>query len=401
MAKRIWVIDVPEDWAGREARTTRPPGGRPPAIAGPAPRPAERVPAQEAPIATATRRHRRRGVQRSWPLALAYALGPFALFLIRPGRGNLVWASFGAASIAAWIWIATHRVELMTRVEDGGLSAVSLLAGAGAVLLITFTAWAVALLEAGRSRRFRAPRLRGPLRRLRLIAALGLLLPGLGLLIIGQRRRAAWAIAMVGPPLAAAVLLGHASWLWHLDPSRSAVGMSPHDLEVLFLASALILASGILIWLVQALDAARLAARASRRASDGGAMACWLLLAIAVFAITFRPAAVGRELDHFATAMRLEDYRLIPLCLELGAMRFDPSVPEYEIHAADLCDDLGWPAPATELRAGLDARWATYAWMRGRHAGDARGRPPARPGHLESAIPLKEPTSQRAFGLTD
>lgn len=379
MAKRIWVIDVPKDWARREVRTTRPTGGRPPANVAPAPSPAEPLPAEPAPTDTATRRHRRRGAPRSWPVALAYALGPFGLFFMRPGRGNMLWASLGAGSITAWIWITVRRIELMTKVEDGSLSAVTLLAGTSLVLVLAFVAWAAALLEAGRSRRFHAPRLRGPLRQLKLVAALGLLFPGLGLLVIGRRRRAAWAIAMAGPPLAAAVLLGHASWMWHLDQSRAAAGMSPHNLEVLFLASALILAVGILIWLVQALDAARLAARSSGRTSDGGPLACVLLVAMAVFAVAFRPAAVGRDLDCFAMAMRLEDYRLIPLCLELGAMRLDPSMPLYAIRAADLYDDLGWPAPASELRAELHARWGAYAWTLRRHAGDAGARAAYRP----------------------
>lgn len=310
----------------------------------------------------------------AWHIVLAYALGPLTLVFMRRSRGGLIWASLGLLSIAAWTAFLANRPELLGRAQMTSAGVISLIAALSVVTLLGFIAWGLAVLEAGRGNRFIRERLRGPLPHPALIAVFGLLFPGLGLLITGHPRRAAWAMGMVGPLAAAVAILAHAPWLVQLNRSREP-RMPGRELELILLFSLLLALVAALAWLVQGLEGLRHAARLSGRMSQGTPFALALLLALAAFAIAFKPGRVAQDLDRFAVVMRLDGLQVIPLCMEIGAMHFDPSIPLYAARAAELYEELGMPENARSIREDLWVRWRSVAQSLERKGRDPLWRP--------------------------
>jgi hypothetical protein len=259
--------------------------------------------------------------------------------------------------------MAWFRTELLNGAAAGSMGVLPLIAGVCVVTSLGFTAWARALFEAGQSHGpLGEGRLPGMLGDPKVVAALGFLLPGFGLLLTGHPRRAAWAMWALGPGVAAALILGHAPRLWEINQGQSAGNIPGLALEIVLLAALALVLAGAAIWLVQALDGARCAWRRTEPAvSGGGWVGLALLVAIAVVLIVFKPARVAQDLDRLASAMRLDGLQIIPLCMELAAIRLDPAIPLYTVRAAELYDQLDEPATARRLRDELRARWNACA----------------------------------------
>jgi hypothetical protein len=134
-------------------------------------------------------------------------------------------------------------------------------------------------------------------------------------------------------------------------------------LEVVLLVTMAVLMAGVLVWLIQALDALRLVthgvgARHSRRVYW---FAASLVITIVLFCIWFDPATLASDLDRYAISLRAQGMEVIPLTLTLGAVHLDPARPEYVIHTADLYTQLGREDRAAALRQDLAEKWRPYA----------------------------------------
>jgi hypothetical protein len=282
---------------------------------------------------------------------------------MRRSTAGAVWAGLGVGSILGWAVMVGRRAELLKHVEDAAFGALIFVAGVFLVSLLGFMAWGFALLEAGRGSALPQAGSRdhlGDLRHPGVIGLLGFLLPGFGLLITGHRRRAAWAMGMVGPLSAAVVIVGHGSWLWRMNHSQGQRGLPGLTLELVLLATALIALVALLSWIVQALEGARCAARLTEKVARGDSFAIALLVSIAVFLVAFKPVRVAETLHSLAVATRLEGLRVIPLCMEEAALRLDPGTPLYAIEAAELHEELGRHEAARRMRGNLHARWRIY-----------------------------------------
>jgi hypothetical protein len=356
--KKVWVIDIPLHFPFGSAQVQRETPAQP------------LQPGALGGVGKAESKSKRRGKSKPWEadlgaqlhsrwhMVFAYTLGPLYALLARWSPGNLVWAAFGLASIAAAATAVWFRTEILHSAERNAVGVVPLLAGLCGIILLGATAWARALHLAGWKMQ-RAPV--GELRHPMIVAGLSLLLPGLGLFISGNPRRGALALWMLGPLLISVAILGHAPWLWHLNQNLVEGRIPRSALELVFITAALAALAAAFCWVVQALDGARLVSRLTGRVSHGQPVALALLMTIVVFHLTFNPARVAQVLDQFAIAFCLDGLRVVPLVMELGATKLDPSQPLYAHRAAELYDLLDQRARARQLREDLAARWSAYA----------------------------------------
>jgi hypothetical protein len=135
--------------------------------------------------------------------------------------------------------------------------------------------------------------------------------------------------------------------------------VSSHALEHIILALAAVVFLGILIWIIQALDGARLATRHSplQEHASNGWISFALLASMAAFVIMFKPVNVAGPLDRYSVSMQQEGFKIIPLYLARVASHLDPSRPEYAMHVIELYDDLGMHDTARIKRDELLERW--------------------------------------------
>ncbi|MFQ5599092.1 MAG: hypothetical protein ACE5G2_00910 [Candidatus Krumholzibacteriia bacterium] len=328
-------------------------------------------------------------------LVLAYGLGACAPLVLRQGRRSFVWALLGMLSLSAWAGMIWRWSDLQSWLETGRLPMLPWLLGVCGATLLGVTAWSRTLLLAARDERFVPERLPGWLRHPTVAGVLGLFLPGIGLLMSAHPRRAAFAVWNVGPLVLSILLLWRAGWLWRCNQAAGAQGIPLAALEVVLLASTFVAIVGALCWIAAALDGARLTAfRAGRR---DGFRSDWLALSqlgtLILILVALRPASLAQDLDNFAAGMRPEGYRVIPLCMELGAARLDPSQPEYPMRAAELYDTLGMHEAARHIRDRLQDRWEVYAEMLLRQ--EVRAEDSLRPQPIDPDGPLATPPPGR------
>jgi len=165
--------------------------------------------------------------------------------------------------------------------------------------------------------------------------------------------------------LVSALLLWRGTWLWECNRLTITQGLPPLALEAIFLLALGLAFLGLHVWLGSALDGGRrMALRSGRKVPIRGDYLTLVLLASCLaFALTLHPAKVANRLDIAATGMQNNEYRLIPLCMELVSRRLDPSQPKYLLESAKLYDALGNYEKARELRQALEDRWHVYATM--------------------------------------
>jgi hypothetical protein len=337
--RKVWSIDVARGGESAAA-DSQARGARPSLVA--------------APVAAFAPPARSAG---SWKeLAAAYLLGPFVVSLWHRGRRRLGWTIAGAVSgIAMAVVLArwTSIGEGLTSLPYGVLAWVLLVP---LLILVLFTTWARAIGAAARLGRLRIPRwLAHPAS----VGALGFLVPGLGLLVAGERERAARTFWMLGPMLTSVVLLAEWRWLWTRSRIAETPGLSGPDLEVVFLIAGAAFAVTLFAWISQAMEGVRRAAdidRPAGRDSSGAA----LLVALIAFALAFRPEAAARCFDRMAAPLEADGLRVVPLLLWETAARIDPAAPAYLARAADLDVVLGWTDAAAEKRLTLKVRAAEY-----------------------------------------
>ena len=284
---------------------------------------------------------------RDWPLVLrAYFLGPINLVLWPRKRSRLRWPIIGVSALFAvpLLWFFWNDIfSFLRRFEHG--SAIGILSASFVVLLAT-TAWARAIATSTRVTRW--PRF---LRRSGSVCALGVVFPGLGLLIVGHRRKAAFAFWCAGLLVAGFVMAKQ----WYLLCVKSQAS------ETVLVVAIGCVALGLLAWIVFALDGVRSISPASKSGTVANWMALVLLAVLVTLLATIHPATIAQELNFEATRLQHQGLRTVPLALYEAASIIDPGTPTPLVGAAMLCDELGFSDKADAKRKLLQMRADQFA----------------------------------------
>jgi hypothetical protein len=303
---------------------------------------------------------------------LAYLAGPVTIARWLNGRRGLVWSAvgFGSALTAFVLLLLRSRFDAWIETTSGGLVWWWLVVPT--LALIIGCVWARAVAAAGRRHTVAYSRLPRRLRMPAIIAAMGLLVPGLGLMLSGRSRLAGWSFALVAPAAAVVVVLARWDWLWDRGRTPVPSGLSGPGLETALIVTLAATSIVAVLWLVQALDGAR-RVTTSRSLAVADAASLALLASIAIFATSFRPAAVAENLHATAVALRVDGYRLIPLGLNEAASRLDPATPAYLAEAVELYGAVNMWEKAEEKRSILEAKANEYTRLAFGHRRVAQG----------------------------
>jgi hypothetical protein len=310
---------------------------------------------QAAPLVTRRRKPEPKPLRL---LARAYGLGPLGTLLGRSQTQDQIVASFALAAGLAWLVLQLPPVA--AHVAPG------LRLTASAVCAVIFLlAWCRELRLAAGDRRFLPEKLPGWMRSMPAVVGLGLLVPGLGLMVAGRVRRAALALLGAGLTVHALVVLSGFLRFQNVDLGLRARTPLPLSMELWLGGTVIAAALGLLFWVGTALDGARLLGTAERRPrtvpADRYGLA--LLLALAIFGAGFRPAEFARDLDSLSTALEDRGFRHLPLALDLAALQLDSGRPEYAFHAASLAESTDRDVLAAALRYDVRERWQACATL--------------------------------------
>ena len=299
-----------------------------------------------------------KGRQSGVPLILSYFAGPLSVLATSRGRESRLWMGISISSvvlgiIVMWIWIGPS--DWSTQKNPGG--AVTLLMAAAAVIF-GFSAWTRAIVLAGQYEGSRLKRMpdwiKGPLA----AGLLGIIFPGMGLLVNGRSKQAISALWTACITVISLLFLSRAVWLWNFNLHAGVFAIRPNILEYALISASVAAALGCLVWIVQALNGVRLASLSSNRktVSRSNWAAVALLISIVAFSALSRPAAVAEALDISAAVASGQGMRIIPLRLSLAAIRLDPSYPGYFVRAIRLYEDCGDQVSADLMRRDLIER---------------------------------------------
>jgi hypothetical protein len=367
MAEKIYVLDprpAPEPvrpaHAAKQARAAVPQVEEP--------RPESWIkPQAQAPAPTSAQS--RKPFHPGRTVVALYTLGGVAPLALRVGPRKFLWASLWTLALAAWGTLGWFWTELRAYMESARPPILPFLVGLVLVHGVGTLAWSRAIARTLRDERFHPENLPREVREPWVAALIGLCVPGAGLALAGRATRAALALWTGAQVLFGALVVSHAGLLWRWNIKSGADAVPKTFLEAFLVASAAMVVVGGLFWIAAALDGARVAlGRHGRRAADsvlapGDAVALGLLASLVLLVVTVSPTQLARDLDAFASALRFEEYRLIPLGLESTAAVLDPGRPEYAMRVAELHTDLGNPAKAQAIHDRLRERWEAYAQM--------------------------------------
>jgi hypothetical protein len=307
---------------------------------------------------------------------LSYLAGPYAILATRRGRESRFWVVLAILSATVATIIFARANKIFAAPHGAGIGFVIWLSAACLAAVLGFAAWARGVLLLGRHKGWLLRQLPAWLRHPGTAGMLGLLIPGFGLYVAGHPRRAACVLVCICAMVVSVLVISQAPDLWRLGQIGILVGHGD-TLERIFLAMGAIGLLGALVWIVQALDGARLAGASAGENSleprHGDWAAVALVLAIAAALVTIKPARVAETLDRFAVSMREDGLRVIPLAATEAAMRLDPSRPEYAVQAIELNEALGRPGEAIALKRELAQRWKPYERMLRVEAATAEG----------------------------
>jgi hypothetical protein len=292
---------------------------------------------------------------------IVYLLGPFAPGALGARRG-WIWAALGGAALLIWTWTLWGWNDVAAALGNGVMP----VGVWGAVMVILalagITAWARAVLLYGGRPYFdpeRSPRwLRDP----RSLGVMGFLLPGSGLFLAGHPRRAAAAFWTSGLLAVSVLILLGAGSIWNFNRAAASKGISAGTLETALIAVALTGALAALLWISQALDGARRGAVRlgvdGIRRGDGFALG--LLVAGALFFVSFDPPSVARDLDSLVVETHERGFQTVPLYLSRMAARLDPAEPLYVLRTAEIYEEMGERHTARMLRSKLQYQRQHY-----------------------------------------
>lgn len=314
------------------------------------------------------------GANKAWrKVPRAYLLGPVATALRPEGQRSVVWTSVGLGALGAGLTMLAFWSVIARWLESIPNGAVLWLVMVPLITISLATSWVRAVAVASCTRPASISFPFSWIRRPWAVGLLGTLVPGLGLMITGHPKRAAWTFWIVGPIAAAAIILFNWRWLWERNQSSVPSGMSATALEITLLAAVGVAVVMLLIWIVQALDGVRrVSSSRSRALTDATGIA--LLVSLVLFFTTFRPASFAQNLDVAAISLQQNGFSLIPLGLCEAATRLDPAKPAYLARAAELNEALGMKKAALAKKEIIEQRAREYIELVGRDVrGDASG----------------------------
>lgn len=293
---------------------------------------------------------------------LCLLLGPLAIACTRRGAARILWAGIVIANAAVWSGTCWRWDALRRWLERGSIPFVPWAAGMLLTSLLGILAWALTLHGIGTDRRFdpeKLPRwLRSPLP----ATILGVVAPGMSLLVNGAAKRAAFAAWHAGITVLAALVLWQLRWLWRANGTTVSWPLVPNTLEWALLAVA---AAGFLAafsWLAAVLDGVRCGSDGNHAALSFRADVLMLVLlaALTVAYAASEPEALAWDANETATTLEKDGMRRVPLLLVQLARRLDPARPAYAVHVASLMETCGDVAGARGVHAELQARWQEY-----------------------------------------
>jgi hypothetical protein len=289
------------------------------------------------------------------PLILSYLAGPLSILATRRGRRDRICTglsvfSVALATIVIWMW----RGLAYWSTQQNPVGAIMLVAAIVAVIS-GVSAWARAVLLAGRYEGARLRRSPGWIRGKWAAGLFGIISPGMGLFIAGRSRQAASALWMAGITAVSMLVLSRAVWLWNYNAHAGAFSVRPEALEYTLIGLSAAAVLGGLAWIVQVLNGARLAGRASNRktVSRRNWAAVALVVTMIIFPFLSRPEVMAEAFDGAAVAAGGEGMRIIPLYLSRAALSLDPSRPEYVIRAIRFYESRGDQSAADAMRTEL------------------------------------------------
>jgi hypothetical protein len=295
-------------------------------------------------------------------LVAAHLLGPWSPLLTPANRRRRPWRLAGAAAAVGIPLAAWAGASAATWLGPGDRAMLLQLVIAGLTAALSLAAWGAGILAAARWCG-EGPLARRDRRRPVLAMLAGFAAPGLGLLLAGHRWRALIATVLVGAGLLAAAVLWQIPtwWRWHVADIQPVIP----DLRVEqgVIVAALVLAAGLIAWLVSALEAGRLAAgrRVVRDVGSADRAPAGLLVALLALGAFFRPGDLAAELDGATSALAAREFRLLPVVTAWAATRLDPADPRLTWNLAARYEVLGEVAQAARIRQELDERWQQYA----------------------------------------
>jgi hypothetical protein len=293
--------------------------------------------------------------------------------LVHEGARRIAWALLGPGAIVVGAALAIWGSRLRARLDSVPYGDLIWIALGTAVATSIIAAWATAIGSSRQVRPVRTTRRAAWILRPTAATFAGLLVPGLGLMMAGKRRLAAAAFWILGPMIAAALVLRQWRWISGRTDSSVPAALSGTVGEAVLAAAFLVFVLSLLAWIVQALDGAR---RVSwGRVGQPGVVSLALVLALGVFAATFRSHTFARSLDTQASALQAEGLRLIPWGFCEVAARLDPITPHYQVRAAELADELGMDSVASDRWQTLEQK--SEEWLVARDALPRSGPKPA------------------------
>jgi hypothetical protein len=317
-------------------------------------------------------------------MILTWILGPFSVHLHPASRNGRAMLAVGMISGMAGLGMFAGRGFILDLIGRGWPLWMWIVIGL-AVMVTAFSVWARTAFLACRESRVPRHKLPALLRKPWAVGVVGLVAPGLGLLLAGCARRGA-AVIWLGWSVAGAVLLlAHGLQIWNLNRGVDEASIGAVTLEYGLLLAAGILAVGLVVWVAQALEGARqmMGDPGIRLRMRGDWYAAALMCALVTTAIAWDPAALARQMDSGAVILQEQGFRVIPMELTRTAHRLDPAPTEYAVRAIELFEDLGRRDDAVRLRLELEENLASYlALINTENGGAARqayaGRSPAK-----------------------
>lgn len=301
------------------------------------------------------------GLQFAHLAVLTYLLGPLAILLTPRGRRQqsaLVLAGMSIMATAALVWAGFGGLVR----PDHPASVWAWLALVGIAVGGGFTAWARAVHLLGREGLPRVNQLPYWLRRKWSVSLLGLVAPGSGMLLGGRSGLAAVTLWLLGPVVAAVVILLNVMGLWHHHLGSGWLAADGPALEKALMVAAGVAALGFLGYIAQALQGVRqvLVEPGLQTRVKGDYYAVAVLAAVVVMVVAVDPARMARQIDLGGNILQTEGFQEIPLRMTLLAEHLDPGQPEYALQAIALYRELGNEEQAAAVRADLDRNLSTY-----------------------------------------
>jgi len=294
-------------------------------------------------------------------MILTYMMGPFSVHLNPENRERKGLLTAGMISGMAGLGMFAGWGFILDLIGKGWPLWPWAVIGAG-VMVTAFSVWARTAYLAGSSERLPQHKLPSPLRKPWAVGIVGLIAPGLGLLLAGCPRRGAAVILSGWSVVAAVLVLANSLGIWSRNQGVEAASIQPAVLEVIFMVSAGILVAGLIGWIAQALEGARqmMGEPGIRHRMRGDWYAAALLCTMLGMTVIWDPPTVARHLDNSGIILREKGLQVIPLHLTRGAYRLDPGPSEYAVRVIELNEELGRRDEAVLMRRELDGNLASY-----------------------------------------